>query len=304
MVDSLLIPTEMTPSADTKRAASDFLQVFRPYEVNLGQKIPLYLDKRSKAYYIVCHLSGEMLVRSSDLEATLDVVGDDDELYKLNREITEDQAAYKQMEEDAINGRSFEDVVLEYDNSYRPQKPLKVYGGQHRIRAISKVDHKNMPVIHGTRIYFSLTRDQKVEIATINNTSISVPNDLLDRMREQLLGSELRDWCQSVGLLEKGTDFADRRSPNLPTVRVIRTLLVNYYLGIKEKQIDSFHQPVVCKSGGLDDYYINLRKEIKWDDDNLAEMGKQYSRLHKLQQERVNNRSGPNGKNIRMTLVI
>jgi len=126
------------------------------------------------------------------------------------------------MEQDALNGRSFEDMVVEYDTSYRIKKPLKVYGGQHRLRAIEKAKDVKGSVFHGVRVYFDLSREQKVEIATVNNTSIAVPNDLLDRMREQLLGSELRDWCQSVGLLEKGEDFADRRSPDTPTVRIPR----------------------------------------------------------------------------------
>src|SRR4030043_1533387 len=152
------------------------------------------------------------------------------------------------MEKDAFQGRSFEDMVIEYDTSYRSDLPLKVYGGQHRIRAITKAEKQKGSTVHGIRVYFNLSREQKVEIATINNTSISVPNDLLDRMREQLLGSELRDWCQTVGLLERGEDFADRRSPDAPTVRVARTMLVYFYMGLDANQLDDFHQPIICKS--------------------------------------------------------
>ena len=69
-------------------------------------------------------------------------------------------------------------------------------------------------VLHGTRVYFALTRGQKVEIATVKQYCYcTVPNDLLDRMREQLLGTELRDWCQKVGLLESAQDFSDKSDP-------------------------------------------------------------------------------------------
>jgi len=289
MKRSILVLPELTPKQDIIRRMEDFLNAFQPYEGKSGIKLLPYFDERSEAYYLMCHLEGKTLAQCCDLEATLDAY-EDDEIYKLNREITEDQAAYKLMEEDALKGRSFEDIVLEYDNSYRPHKPLKVYGGQHRLRAITKAEHQKGSVLHGVRVYFDLSREQKVEIATVSNTSIAVPNDLLDRMREQLLGSELRDWCQTVGLLDSGVDFADRRSPDTPTVRIARTLLVNFYLGMDAKQLDDFHQPIICKSGGMDEEYLEVRKKINWKDEGLKEMGKQFARLHKLQRESILNR--------------
>ena len=42
------------------------------------------------------------------------------------------------MESDALKGRSFEDLVIEYDTSYKADRPLKVFGGQHRIEAIKE----------------------------------------------------------------------------------------------------------------------------------------------------------------------
>lgn len=289
----ILVPPELSPKQDIVRTIEDFLNAFQPHEVKMGIKLLLYFDEKSKAYYLVCHLDGKVLAQHCDLEASLDA-DEDDEIYKLNREITEDQAAYKLMEEDALNGRSFEDMVLEYDTSYHPQKPLKVYGGQHRLRAITKVERDKGSVLHGVRVYFNLSREQKVEIATVSNTSIAVPNDLLDRMREQLLGSELRDWCQTVGLLDKMVDFADRRSPDMPTVRIARTMLVNFYLGLNETQMEDYHQPVVCKSGGVDEDYLAVRSNINWEDENLREMGRQFARLHKLQRDCILNRKADN----------
>ena len=286
MDEMLIIPEEVKPKKPTVKKIKDFLKAFKTYETINGTKVVLYLDAKSGAYYLVCHLDAQSLVNSSDLEASLDASEDEDVIYKLNRDITEDQAAYKLMEHDALNGRSFEDMVIEYDTSYRPSTPLKVYGGQHRIRAINKAIAEKGLVFHGVRVYFDLSREQKVEIASVNNTSIAVPNDLLDRMREHLLGSELRDWCQRVGLLEKEEDFADRKSPDAPTVRIARTLIVNFYFG-KEAKENDFYQPIVCKSGGLDESYREVREKIDWSDKSLLKMGREFARLHKLQRERV-----------------
>lgn len=285
MRDSVKLPVDVQIPQAVQRELRQFLDSFRLYEVEQGTTPCLFLDEKSNAFYLTCHLEGRVLAQYCDTEATLE--GDDeDEIYKLNREITEDKTAFKTMEEDAFRGRSFEDIVLEYDTSYRPKRPLKVYGGQHRIRAITKAESTKGYVLHGVRVYFGLSREQKVEIATVNNTAIAVPNDLLDRMREQLLGSELRDWCQQVGLLGKGEDFADRRRPDIPTVRVVRTLLVNFYLG-KEAADDAFHQPVLCKSGGVDEDYMAIRRKVDWSDPALLEMGRQFARLHKTQRERI-----------------
>lgn len=286
MNSPILVRPELSPKKNVVKAIDDFLNTFQPHEVKMGTKLLLYFDEKSEAYYLMCHLDGKILAQHCDLEASLDA-DEDDEIYKLNREITEDQAAYKLMEEDALSGRSFEDLVLEYDTSYHPQKSLKVYGGQHRLRAITKVQGTKGTTLHGVRVYFDLSREQKVEIATVSNTSIAVPNDLLDRMREQLIGSELRDWCQTVGLLDTGVDFSDRRSPDMPTVRIARTLLVNFFLGVDATNLDTFHQPIICKSGGIDEQYLVVRSRINWSEDGLKDMGKQFARLHKLQRKSV-----------------
>ena len=288
MSGKMIVPKGLTPSKAVLTRAEEFLAVFEPHELNNGAQLILYFDEKSTAYYFCCHLEGRILASKADLEASLDP-NEEDDIYKLNRDVAEDEAAFRGMEEDALKGRSFEDMVMEYDPAYRPAKPLKIYGGQHRIRAITKAENQNVNTCHGVRVYFNLSRDQKLEIATINNTSITVPNDLLDRMREQLVGSQLRDWCQSVGLLQAGEDFADRRSPESPTVRVARTLLVNYFLGKKAKMSD-FHKPVVCKSGGMDEVYLEIRNKTNWADPNLINMGKAFVRLNKTQRERVSKR--------------
>ncbi len=265
-----------------------FLVEFEPVEIALGGRLLLIQDEKSEAFYIPCHLQSDVFSNKMDFEAALDG-SDEEDVYKLNRNITDNESAFITMEKDAKQGRSFEDIVVEYDRTYNLKIPLKIYGGQHRIKAIQSASSHKPSIIHGFRIYFGLNRQQKVEIATINNTSITVSNDLLDRMKEQLLGFELRDFCQEVGLLSSGQDFSDRRDPIIPTVRIARTLLLNFYKGKKDR-IDDFHIPVVCKSGGLDDDYQHLRPNIDWTDSALIEMGRNFSKLNKIQREKVYNR--------------
>jgi len=280
--ENLIIPSKLKPCSKVKNLMKEFIKTFSIYEIENGGNLIPYFDHKSSAYYLICHLQSQDLIKHTDLEATLELDNEDDVIYKLNREITEDQAAFIAMEED-----------IEYDKSYRPLKPLKVYGGQHRLRAITNAQEESSTIFHGIRVYFDLDRNQKVEIATINNTSIAVPNDLLDRMREQLLGSELREWCQKVDLLNPNQDFSDRKSPDVPTVRIARTILINYYVG-KEKELTDFHQPIIAKSGGDDEKYLEIRAIINWDDTNLIEMGKQFAKLHKIQRQTIINRDKDN----------
>jgi len=174
MSEQFVVPGGITLNSDIITKIKEFLTNFKPYEIRNGVKLLLYFDEKSGAYYFVCHLDSASLVSNSDVEAILDADEDEDAIYKLNRDITEDETAYKDMEDDAFKGRSFEDMVLEYDTSYRSEKPLKVYGGQHRIRALSKAVKQKGKVVHGVRVYFNLSREQKVEIATVNNTSIAL----------------------------------------------------------------------------------------------------------------------------------
>lgn len=286
VVKALIIPDGFSLVSNVIEKLQEFLKTFQTFEEKKGTKLLLLLDERSKAFYLNCHLDSKVLASRTDLDAVLDPAESED--YKLNREIYTDTYAYRLMESDALKGRSFEDLVVEYDTSYRADRPLKVFGGQHRIMAIMKAVKKDVSVVHGVRVYFGLSIGQKVNIATANNTSIAVSNDLLDRMQEDLLGADLRNWCQAVGLLDEGQNFVDRRSPEgIPTVRTARTLLVNFYLG-KDAKEDDFHIPIVCSSGpGIDEHYKDLRNNIDWSDKAQQTMGRQFARIHKLQRERV-----------------
>jgi hypothetical protein len=96
MSEQIVLPKTQIPQ-EVSKGLSKFLDSFQPYEVKTGAKLCLYLDERSSAFYLTCHIQGSILAQSCDTEATLDA-DDEDEIYKLNREITEDQAAYIAME--------------------------------------------------------------------------------------------------------------------------------------------------------------------------------------------------------------
>lgn len=287
-MSNYLTVTTTQPTTEVTNLIADFFSDFTPLEIEKGGKTILFQDEKSGAFYISCHLKASDFIELADFNATIDE-SEDDELYKLNRDITENESAFTAMVSDAKSGRTFEDIVVEFDKTYKSEFPLKIYGGQHRIKAIQVAKDIRPSTYHGFRIYFGLSKEQKVEIATINNTSITVSNDLLDRMKEQLLGSELREYCQSVGLLISNQDFSDRRDIIIPTVRIARTLIVNYWKG-KNSNTTDFHMPIVCKSGGMDNDYLEARRNINWQDPDLLEVGKNFAKLNQTQRKKVNER--------------
>jgi hypothetical protein len=174
--DVLKIPTGKPPKRVVVEKAEKFLRSFKPIELDNGVTPLLHLDQKSNAYYVVCHLPAHVIVAKADTDAVLDP--DESDEYKFNRNIYTDTFAYKLMERDAGQRRSFEDIVVEYDLSYRPNLPLKIFGGQHRVNAIRQAGKKHADIPHGVRVYFELDRNRKLDIATVNNTSIAVSNDL------------------------------------------------------------------------------------------------------------------------------
>jgi hypothetical protein len=285
MANNFVIPEGFQVDQKMQAAIDEFLAKYPTLEgLNKAPSL-LMQDKKSSVFYLVCHLDTKTMATATDCDAILDP--HDGEDYKLNRDLYTDTYAYKKMEEDAKKGRSFEDIIIEYDKSYRPEQPLKVFGGQHRINAIRESVKDKVSVFHGVRVYFNLTVEQRFEVASINNTSITVSNDLLDRMQEELLGPELRKWCQSVGLLPENENFADYRgSEGAITVRIARCLVVNYYRGKIAKAQP--YVPMVCASGPTGSgEYSEVRKEIDWNDKKLIEMGKEFASLHHAQRQTV-----------------
>ena len=288
---SFVITSKSKPSRKVNDLADEFMSQFQSLESENGSNTLLLFDEKSKAFYIPCHLKSVDFCDKCDLNATLD--DEDDESYKLNRDIQENENAFQIMKADAVAGRSFEDIVVEFDRAYSPKIPLKIYGGQHRIKAIQSAQKKKPNTHHGFRVYLGLTKEQKVEIATINNTSITVSGDLLDRVRESLAGEELRDYCQQIGLLNKKQNFSDKNDSTIPTVRIARTFVVNFWKG-ESSSFSDFHVPYVCKLGGMDDEYYKVREKIDWKDKDFIEAGTNFSKLHKAQRQKVTSRKTNN----------
>lgn len=265
---------------EVEKVIQEFVRTCRPTE-EIG--LHVFADAKTKACYCECHLRADVLIKHSTIDVPLDP--EEQAEYRANREVVEDHAAYERMQEDALSRRTFSNIVAEFTTTFSPETPLKIIGGQHRFNAIANALKKGINELHGLKIYFGLNSDQRLDVQLISNTNIAASSDLIDRMQETLLGPHLRDWCQSVGLLEKNTDFADRRQlGKAVTVRAARTFIVNYFRGksIDAKAFDDVEtQPIICRSGEIDSEWERIRatQPDLWDDPGLKAAGKAFAEL-------------------------
>lgn len=263
-----------------KILVEDFCDVSDPLE---RMHLPLLQDQRTGATYIECHIRASKLVSLGTVDVPLDP--DEQPEYRANREIVEDHIAFEQMRDDAAQRRTFSNLVCEFSRNYDTDHPIKIVGGQHRFTAIKEALDKGIDELHGLKVYFDLDNEQRIDVQLISNTNIAVSTDLFDRMQETLSGPELRNWCQSVGLLASGQDFADKRVRASPiTVRAARTFIVNYFRGKKippEKFDKSETTPLVCKSGTTDPDWQSIKSEYPklWQDKGLHEAGVNFAKL-------------------------
>lgn len=268
---------------DLEEIVKEFSQLFNPIEKTLY----ILEDAVTHAKYIECHILGDKLLEYSTVDSPLDP--DNQPEYKANRDIAEDSNAFLQMKEDAKRGRSFSNIVVEYNTSFDEEHPLKIVGGQHRFYAIQEAALLDINRMHGIKVYFSLSTEQRLDAQVISNTNIAVSPDLLDRIYETVRGPELRDWCQTVGLLSKGEDFSDRKQRGSKvTVRAARTLVINYFEGKKITTVQFPNvktTPYIAKTGGLEEEWENLKKAHPkwWNDAGLTEAGVAFAALLKRQ---------------------
>jgi hypothetical protein len=265
---------------DVSDLVDEFVKICSPVE---SAKLLVFVDAKTKARYCECHLQAKRIIELGTIDVPLDP--DEQQDYRANREVVEDHIAYEKMKDDAKNRRTFSNIVAEFTTAFDSDHPLKIIGGQHRFNAISEALEEGIDELHGLKVYFDLTSDQRLDVQLISNTNIAASTDLIDRMHETLAGPELRAWCQECGLLENGSDFADKRKRGQAiTVRAARTFIVNYFKGarIEGKAFDITQTtPVVCKTGVPDANWDELRKSNPslWKDKGLKEAGKQYARL-------------------------
>jgi hypothetical protein len=262
-----------------------FADQFQPFEwTNDPPSLSLMTDNKSGACFCECHLLASKLVALATTDVPLDPEQPE---YRANRELVTNHAAFAQMKEDALAGRTFSNIVAEYDVQHDPDHPLKIIGGQHRFEAIKVGLAAGVDEYHGVKVYLDLDMDQRLDVQLISNTNIAISSDLYDRMQETFKGPELREWCQSVGLLEEGQDFADRGGRGRPlTVRDARTFICNYFRGqsLDPKKFDiSDTTPILCDSGQHDADWDNLRSTRKdlWKDAGLGDSGKRICEIGK-----------------------
>ncbi|HEY1224626.1 MAG TPA: hypothetical protein VGE54_05300 [Brevundimonas sp.] len=107
----------------------EFIAYMDPIE---GDGLLLFRDDCTGAIYAECHIAADIMLQHSTDDVALDPDGSLE--YRANRQLVDDHAAFKQMESDALRGRSFSNFVAEFIPG--EAKPLKIIGGQHRYNAV------------------------------------------------------------------------------------------------------------------------------------------------------------------------
>lgn len=272
--------------------------------------IPLLIsnDKKSNSFFTECHLKASDLIKYTDKDLSIDP--ELQEEYRANRKLEPDNRYFLQMVEDAKNGRSFSDLVIEFNTSYteNKSKPLKILGGQHRDEAIKRALKEGVDVVHGVKVYFGLNKNKRAEIMEISNTNINVSPDLRDRIEEHRLepSGMLREFCFETGIMKKGEDFGDKRRYEeefTPTVRMMRDFIVSFFKGKEYKgNIDEDAEiPYDCDSGKvIDKEYLKLfnkfKKEKSFNDKELINAGKMFAKLHQSQFKKADTIKGSRKK--------
>lgn len=245
-------------------------------------KLFIITDQRTGARYCECHVRGSKFVELATPDAPLDP--DEQGEYRANRDVVSNAPAFSKMKSDAKARRSFSGIVAEYAHEQATDKPLLIIGGQHRYHAIKEALDAAIDEWHGVKIYLDLTTDQRLDAQLISNTVIAISTDLFDRMHETVSGPQLRDWCQSTGLLAEGEDFADRKSRGSFTVQTARTFIISYYSGMKvnSAEFDSKETlPPISVSGQHDEVWDEVKTAHPdiWKDAELKWAGQEYARL-------------------------
>ncbi len=291
---------EMEIDSETMTQIHNFYLNIPTIEKSINKPLMILEDEKINSFYAECHILAKDYIKLMDLDPSIDPEEQDD--FRSNRNFEPDNPDYKKMVLDAKDGRQFSDIVIEYNSSKKnknPNKPLKVFGGQHRSHAIKEAfEYNSKNRIHGLKIYFNLNIETRGDIAIVSNTNIHVANDLRDRMDEQTLSppNKLRNFCYEIGILSKkeNEDFSSKRSSDLITVRLLRTFIVNFYMG--KNEADNFDNklivPVLTDTGGADEEYSKLYKKHDFiEDKELLYAGKNFFKLYKKQYEKASGKS-------------
>ena len=178
-------------------------------------------DGKSKGYYIRCCMLAEHASPLLDMNAKLNPT--DAESFRANRELLIEHNTFKRMVSDAKDGREFNDIIVEFTKEYTPDKPLKIWGGQHRAKAVQQAySEAKITRFHGFRIYFNLSKPQRTELALISNTNISVSDDLFDRLLNFVIGAIKLGYSRSqkISLIKVPRPKGSRLNSQEPLLRI------------------------------------------------------------------------------------
>lgn len=297
MTDHQEIVTETQIPFDTLEKIKEFRSTIPIYEKKILLPLLILKDEKSETFYTQCHIFAEDFIKLSDPDATIDP--ELEEISRANRELETENFYFEQMVEDAKQGRQFSDLVIEFNKGYKETKPLKILGGQHRNEAIIEALKDKVNTIHEIKVYFNLDKEQREEIMRIANTNINVAPDLRDRLREEVLPPLLKKFGEETEMIKKGGNFGDKRRYDedfSPTVRMIRSFIVNFFHGKEHKgNIDNDAEiPYLCKSGkDIDSEYLKIFNKFKnhgsFNDTELLQAGKMFAKLHDKQFKNVEN---------------
>lgn len=151
----------------------------------------LLADCCTDALFCECHIRASTLVTHGTVDVPLDP--EEQAEYRANREPVEDHVAFERMKADALNGRAFSNLVVEFRTPKDDETTLLVIGGQHRFKAIQAALENGIDEFHGIKVYFDLDMNQRLDVQLISNTNIAVSSDLLDRMYETWSGRRIAD---------------------------------------------------------------------------------------------------------------
>ena len=272
--------TQEGSNSDIDAIVAAFLTDLEPTEA--ADSLRLFTDHRTGARYCECHVSGRKLVAKATTDVPLDPLTQSE--YRANRNVVVDDATFAEMKTDALQRRSFSNLVTEYTHEFGDQ-PLKIIGGQHRFEAIKLALQSEIDEIHGIKVYFGLNMEQRHDVQRISNTNVEISSALVDRLNETYRGGHLRKWCQDVGFLKNSQDFGDKPSRAGPiTVHLARTFVANYYLG-KSVTTDKFSTtdttPILYRIGKDDAVWGDFLKDHAdvWKDEGLLGAGKEFAKL-------------------------
>jgi hypothetical protein len=256
----MLMAAKAKKAASVKATEAQIAQLVAEFAADLQpaeSPVALFTDNKTEARYAECHVKGSKLVAFSTTDVPLDTTQPD---YRANRNVVTDDVTFAVMKADALQRRSFSNLVTEYTKEVAGDKPLKIIGGQHRYEAIRLAVEKGADEIHSIKVYFGLDMEQRLDVQLISNTNIEVSGALADRLRETARGPDLRDWCQKVGLLKPKEDFGDVKSRSGPiTVDLARSFIRTSYAGKEIKEAD------FGKVDTTPDLFVTGKDDGTWD---------------------------------------